>query len=67
MMVVAQPVVDGRAEPSSLVCSACGYGVARPLPPEHCPMCGTSRAWMRSSWRPFGQAVRETPGTVAQA
>jgi len=45
--------VDGA--PLSLVCSECGYGIARPTPPGPCPMCGTSDAWAHSPWRPFGR------------
>jgi hypothetical protein len=63
--VELQPPPDGRFEPHSLVCSACSYGVARPVPPERCPMCGQSGAWRHSSRRPFGLAIVGTPGTAA--
>jgi len=35
----------------SLTCSACGYGVARAEPPDRCPMCHDSAAWI-PRWRP---------------
>jgi len=46
-------------EPSALQpqrtfeCSACGYGIARALPPERCPMCQREDTWIHSPWRPF--------------
>jgi len=30
----------------SLVCSACGYGIARSSPPDRCPMCQTEGTWI---------------------
>ena len=33
----------------SLVCSQCGYGVARSLPPARCPMCqARGHQWLPS-------------------
>lgn len=29
----------------SLVCSVCGYGIVRAMPPDRCPMCQTERTW----------------------
>lgn len=63
MTVELQPPPGGRVEPHSLVCSVCGYGIARPVPPERCPMCGQSDAWEHSS-RPFGLATAGAPGTA---
>lgn len=37
----------------SLVCSACGYGIARSAPPDRCPMCQREGTWVHSPWRPF--------------
>ena len=39
---------DGRGRPASLVCSVCGYGIAKDTPPGPCPMCRTDDAWVRS-------------------
>ena len=44
---------------ATLVCSVCGYGIARSAPPGHCPMCGTSDGWRHSPWRPFGRPAGE--------
>jgi len=48
-------VVAPRALPQkrSLVCSACGYGIARSAPPERCPMCQREIPWIHSPWRPY--------------
>jgi CheY-like chemotaxis protein len=40
----------------SLACSVCGYGAARPAPPERCPMCQGEGTWIHAPWRPFGRA-----------
>jgi CheY-like chemotaxis protein len=32
----------------SFTCSSCGYGVARPAPPERCPMCQRVGAWIEA-------------------
>lgn len=37
----------------SLVCSACGYGIARRVPPDRCPMCQREGTWSYAPWRPF--------------
>ena len=37
----------------NLVCSACGYGIARAEPPERCPMCHAVDSWGHLPWRPF--------------
>jgi CheY-like chemotaxis protein len=37
----------------SLVCSACGYGIAPRIPPDRCPMCQREGTWSYSPWRPF--------------
>jgi rubrerythrin len=29
-----------------LVCAGCGYGVARAVPPDHCPMCRAAGEWL---------------------
>jgi len=62
--IVAQPSVDGRVEPGSLVCSACGYGIVRRVPPELCPMCGEHDGWALSSWQPFGRTADDTRGVA---
>lgn len=38
----------GRADlkKRSLVCTLCGYGVFRSVPPERCPMCQAENAWI---------------------
>jgi hypothetical protein len=46
---------DDSAEPRDLVCSICGYGIARPRPPRRCPMCQTSDAWAHSHRQSLGQ------------
>ena len=43
----------GAAQKLSLECSTCGYGVARPTPPERCPMCRREAEWVHRPWRPF--------------
>jgi CheY-like chemotaxis protein len=36
----------------SFECSACGYGIARSVPPERCPMCQREDVWIHSPrWR----------------
>jgi rubrerythrin len=37
----------------SFECSTCGYGVARPTPPDRCPMCRRKADWVHRPWRPF--------------
>ena len=32
----------------NLECAACGYGIARPAPPERCPMCQGERTWIHA-------------------
>jgi CheY-like chemotaxis protein len=50
--VQAQPLVEPRApQPKrSLECAACGYGIARSVPPERCPMCQGEDTWIHSPW-----------------
>ena len=43
-----------RAERTTLICSACGYGIVRPTPPESCPMCRTTDAWSHPRRPPAG-------------
>lgn len=38
--------VAQMARKSDLCCSQCGYGVVCRTPPEHCPMCGRTAAWI---------------------
>ena len=45
----------------SLVCSVCGYGVARTEPPEHCPMCQERDGWVPVQARPFRRRGRASP------
>ncbi|HVU78637.1 MAG TPA: response regulator, partial [Gaiellaceae bacterium] len=40
----------------SLRCAGCGYGVARPTPPERCPMCQAENTWLRTAERRLGRA-----------
>jgi rubrerythrin len=45
-MTAAQET-DARADSLSLLCSQCGYGVARSLPPARCPMCqARGHSWL---------------------
>ena len=39
------------AELGDLVCSRCGYGIARRTPPHHCPMCHATDEWANSPMR----------------
>ena len=48
--------VNGAAEPTSLVCSLCGYGIARLTSPGPCPMCHAENAWVHSHW-PSGRRI----------
>jgi CheY-like chemotaxis protein len=34
-------------------CSACGYSIARSVPPERCPMCQREDTWINSRWRSY--------------
>jgi CheY-like chemotaxis protein len=46
----------GRRDPlqkRSLECSVCGYGIARAIPPERCPMCQGEDTWIHTPWRPL--------------
>jgi len=58
--MAAQSLVAAGGTPVSLVCSVCGYGIVRPVPPGHCPMCGTSDGWVHSLWHPFGRSAGDT-------
>lgn len=49
----ARSFVEPREQKRSLACSACGYGIARAVPPERCPMCQGEDMWIHSPWRPF--------------
>jgi rubrerythrin len=48
---------DPKTQKHSLECTVCGYGVARRVPPERCPMCQSRAAWTHSAWRPFSLRV----------
>jgi len=48
---------DERAPRGSLVCSACGYGIARETPPGPCPMCHTEDAWVSASHSRLASAL----------
>ena len=39
----------------TLECSACGYGIARSMPPERCPMCHSEDAWLYASRLPLAR------------
>jgi len=54
MTMAERLYADEIAESGDLVCTVCGYGIATPVPPEHCPMCQESDAWTQSHRRPFG-------------
>jgi len=43
----------------NLRCTRCGYGVFRASPPERCPMCQASSAWVHLPMRPSAVAVGE--------
>ena len=63
MEAVAERVVAERGlEPGTrahgLECSSCGYGIARPTPPERCPMCQAVDEWVPT---PARQAMRGRP------
>lgn len=47
---------EQRTHGGSLVCSVCGYGIARETPPGPCPMCRADDAWVAGSPRPFAPA-----------
>lgn len=47
---VAQPWL--RPKPAR-TCSVCGYGVARSVPPERCPMCQRPATWLHAPRRPL--------------
>jgi CheY-like chemotaxis protein len=55
----ARSLAEPFAEPfalqrqRTLACSACGYGIARALPPGRCPMCQREDTWIDSPCRPF--------------
>ena len=58
MTAVERLHLDSRAsEADSLVCSLCGYGVARAEPPDRCPMCQERDAWVQARPRPFARSV----------
>jgi len=48
----AQSFVEPRApqQRRSFECVACGYGIARSVPPERCPMCQGKDTWIGSPW-----------------
>jgi rubrerythrin len=62
MTAAAELRVDERlsAPSGALVCAECGYGIARPVPPERCPMCQDSVAWV-----PAEPRSRTDAGAVA--
>jgi rubrerythrin len=55
---IAPATEESEHEPQnlSLECSVCGYGAARPAPPERCPMCQGEGTWIHTPWRPFSRA-----------
>lgn len=48
---------DPKSQKHNLACTVCGYGIARRLPPERCPMCQSRGTWSHSAWRPFSARV----------
>lgn len=54
LVLHAQSFVEPHAlQQRNLECSACGYGIARAVPPERCPMCQREDPWIHSLWWPF--------------
>jgi hypothetical protein len=53
-MATLTPYEDDRAWRGSLICSVCGYGIARETPPGPCPMCRADDAWVQPSWLSSG-------------
>jgi rubrerythrin len=55
--VLPAPITSRRSETATqkhnLECATCGYGIARPVPPERCPMCQADGTWVHAAWRPF--------------
>ena len=51
----AHSLGDSRVlqQKSSLVCTACGYGIARLTPPDRCPMCQREDTWADSPRRTY--------------
>ena len=45
------PSIDPDGSRASLVCSICGYGVVRAVPPERCPMCQQRSLWLTHTGR----------------
>ena len=45
--------VPAFEEKRGLECCACGYGIARSVPPERCPMCQREDTWILSPRRPY--------------
>jgi CheY-like chemotaxis protein len=45
------------SEQLGLQCSCCGYGVARAVPPERCPMCHRVGPWARAPRRQLSSAA----------
>jgi rubrerythrin len=60
MATLALYEVD-RSQRGSLVCSVCGYGIARETPPGPCPMCRADDAWVSPRRRRFAAALSPSP------
>jgi CheY-like chemotaxis protein len=41
----------------SFACATCGYGIARSIPPDRCPMCQSEVAWVRPAFGPPRQPL----------
>ncbi len=51
---------DDRAQRGSLVCSVCGYGIARETSPGPCPMCRADDSWVSPSGRRLTSLLHPT-------
>jgi CheY-like chemotaxis protein len=56
----AQLLVEPRRlqQKSAFVCSSCGYGIARRVPPARCPMCQREESWRRPRTRRYADDWR---------
>jgi hypothetical protein len=54
---------DDRAQRGSLVCSVCGYGIARKTSPGPCPMCRAEDSWVSPSRRRLASLLHRPAGS----
>jgi CheY-like chemotaxis protein len=50
-----RPRPAGASRKVTLECSVCGYGIARAVPPDRCPMCHSEDTWLYTSRRPLAR------------